>query len=927
MAKKHSWTILPFIIIASLVILILLFFTLRKSAPPAEPLKAIPVHASMIIQINDYESFIEKTTRNNTLWNTLTGLPELNRMSLQMKYLDSLMTKMPEIKQIMLNEPSFLSVHSAGRDRIGLLHVFQLPARVHEKKITELIMNLLVNSGTMENRKYEGITLHEVVLLKEAVLKNFVFAVYHNILLISNSAILMEDAIRQLMSDESVTLQQGFKDIYATSGKNVDANVFVNMQEFPKTASGFVRADYKAEVRALKNFAGWAEMDLNLLAGTLLMNGFVTPHDSAASFAAIFLDQAPQRLTADQVMPASVASFLTLSTSDFDKYLNDYQAFLREEGRLTGYSNMLQSINNTYDISFPDDFLEIMDNEITLAFNPENQAGKPPASFLLLRIKSKAQAEEKMNSLMAKFAAVEQKTVNSYVTDFKLDNELRFKIGYLPVRNLSAKIFGPLFSVVDHHYFVVIENYLVFSSSPESLKELIHNQVLNRTLLNNPSFREFKNTLSPRSNILFYANLSKSGDVFAPFLTEDIGRNWKKYLPVFQQAQIFGFQLYTDHHMLYANLLLRELSAVNSEAQTVWESKLDTVAAVKPVFVLNHQTNQNEVFVQDLRNNIYLINQVGRVLWKVQLPEPVNSEVFQIDYFRNGKLQLLFSSRNYLYLIDRNGNFVEKYPVKLRSPATCGLSVFDYDNNRDYRLFIACEDKGVYAYSKEGSLLSGWSFNKSESAVRLPVSHFRIGDKDFIVFGDGYKTYILDRKGNSRVSIDTYFPKSANNNYVLDLPRDGSGPSFVTTDTVGKVYMIALTGKVKTLSPGQPFTNRHFFDCRDLNGDGISEFIYLEGSKLIIYNHNFTELFSRTFESAVESRPVIYQFSATDRKLGIVSKSNNLIYLINNTGDIYAGFPLKGNTPFSIGQFGDSLSRFSLVVGSSDQFLYNYRVK
>ena len=82
----------------------------------------------------------------------------------------------------------------------------------------------------------------------------------------------------------------------------------------------------------------------------------------------------------------------------------------------------------------------------------------------------------------------------------------------------------------------------------------------------------------------------------------------------------------------------------------------------------------------------------------------INSEIFQVDYFRNGKLQLLFSTRNELYLIDRNGNFVEKYPVKLRSPATCGLSVFDYDNNRDYRLFIACEDKHIYAYTKEGNL-------------------------------------------------------------------------------------------------------------------------------------------------------------------------------------------------------------------------------
>ena len=123
-----------------------------------------------------------------------------------------------------------------------------------------------------------------------------------------------------------------------------------------------------------------------------------------------------------------------------------------------------------------------------------------------------------------------------------------------------------------------------------------------------------------------------------------------------------------------------------------------------------------------MKNNIYLINQVGRILWKLPLPELINSEIYQVDYFRNGKLQLLFSTRNNLYLIDRMGNFVDHYPIKLRSPATCGVSVFDYDNTRDYRLFIACEDKKVYAYTKEGALLKGWNFGQSESEVTQPVN-------------------------------------------------------------------------------------------------------------------------------------------------------------------------------------------------------------
>jgi hypothetical protein len=105
------------------------------------------------------------------------------------------------------------------------------------------------------------------------------------------------------------------------------------------------------------------------------------------------------------------------------------------------------------------------------------------------------------------------------------------------------------------------------------------------------------------------------------------------------------------------------------------------------------------------------------------------------------------------------------------------------------------------------------------------------------------------------------------------------------------------------------------------------EFIFLDKDRLSVYKQDGSQLFSYRFNEPIASRPLVYQFSSKDRKLGIVSTNENLIYLFNSNGELYSGFPLHGNTSFSIGNFGDTLSRFNLVVGSSDQYLYNYRVK
>jgi hypothetical protein len=479
---------------------------------------------------------------------------------------------------------------------------------------------------------------------------------------------------------------------------------------------------------------------------------------------------------------------------------------------------------------------------------------------------------------------------------------------------------------MDARYFTLAGSYLIFSDSPESLGKLLHNMVLNKTLVTNQAYMDFKASLTPKSNLYFYTNIGRANVVFSRFLSESLLKSWNENIEAFQKIQVFGFQIYSSNRMLYSNLFLKHFTDFKDQPHTVWESRLDTTIDIKPVFTLNHTTRQNEVFVQDQRNTIYLINQAGRVLWKVQLNEKITSEIFQVDFYKNGKLQLLFNTLNYIHLIDRNGNYVEKYPVKLRSPATNGLAVFDYDKNRDYRMFIAGSDRKIYAYTLEGSLVQGWSFSTTESQVWQPVNHFRIAGKDYLVFGDRLKTYVLDRRGNTRVHVTAYFPKSLFNNYLLKESGIIAENSIVTTDTTGMIHFLYFNGKHSTLGMGK-FSTSHFFDLKDMDGDGKKEYIFLDRNKLSVFKENKGLLYDFKFNRNIEHKPIYLHFTQQDRKLGIVSREENLVYLINNDGSIYTGFPLRGNSLFSIGYFGGNTSTFNLIVGSNDNFLYNYTVQ
>ena len=108
-------------------------------------------------------------------------------------------------------------------------------------------------------------------------------------------------------------------------------------------------------------------------------------------------------------------------------------------------------------------------------------------------------------------------------------------------------------------------------------------------------------------------------------------------------------------------------------------------------------------------------------MWKAAIREKITGDIFMIDYYRNGKLQLLFAGRDYLHLVDRNGNYVDKYPVKMRSPASNALAVFDYENKKDYRLFVAGDDRRIYVYDRSGTPVRGWNLFTTRGRVTDPV--------------------------------------------------------------------------------------------------------------------------------------------------------------------------------------------------------------
>jgi hypothetical protein len=463
-------------------------------------------------------------------------------------------------------------------------------------------------------------------------------------------------------------------------------------------------------------------------------------------------------------------------------------------------------------------------------------------------------------------------------------------------------------------------------ASYESLCDFLRSDIHDETLQNNKNFNDFISGLSRRSNLFLWTAPGRSMPFFQSVFKEGIYNELESQTESLKKIESAGFQEGVENGLIYNIARIKYNPVVWDKPKTVWRSHLDNPVNLKPQFVIDqNDRNTREIVVQDQGNNLYLINKEGLILWKLKLSGPILSEIFQITYFKNKKLQYLFNTKDAIYLVDREGNNVENYPIKLRAKATNGIAVFDYENNLDYRIFLACSDHKVYAYDKKGKIVTGWAPAKTEHDLINPIQYFRIKGRDYIVYFDKEKTYILDRQGKTRVSFKEEFTHSKNS-FMLEPSTGKNVPRIVTTNNNGTVYFLGFDGSVKKVSPGK-FSDQHYFLYNDLNNDNHPDFIYLDGDSLSVFDVNAKPVFSKKFKSPVEYALGIYTLPGKNNKIGVVIPDENRIYLYNNDGSLYEGFPIEGNSEFSIGFFNKESRRFNLITGTPDGFLNNYLVK
>lgn len=591
--------------------------------------------------------------------------------------------------------------------------------------------------------------------------------------------------------------------------------------------------------------------DTEIIQDDIYINGIVKSLDSSKKVIDIFKNTVPQENQMHQITPGNSDGYLSFTFDDF--------AVLHD--------NILNHNDND---SIPkNEELFNSATEIGVIYEGENRA------VVLNSIDAIATRDALLS---------EQNKIDSYRT---------IAIFEFSQSTIFSETFTPLLQNIDTSKYCVIDNFFVFAESMELLQNIIANYQNKTTFGQLYQFKALSEHLSNESSIMFAAK----PEFFASNLTTTNTSSLKPY-------GIYGVQLVydTDFAHIHSVLIKGKKRRAQHSISESFNININTELLTSPQFVTNHITKQKEIVVQDINNNLYLISNKGKILWKKQLKGAILGKVEQIDIYKNGRLQLVFATSNYLYVIDRKGRDVAPFPLKFNDEITQPLSVFDYDKNKKYRLMVI-QGSTILMYDARGKIVSGFTFKKANGTIISQPKHFRIGTKDYLVLKTKNKLYILDRTGKTRVS-----PKSQNtfSNESVFLHKN----KFTTTSSDGKLISIDNRGNVAAV-------NLNLTEDHNLETTSKTR---------VTFRDNKLGIKSKVLELDYGNytRPNIFYIN--DKiYVTITDLQAKKVYLYDSQGKLLPNFPVYGNSPIALDNI-DSDRNLEFVTKGDANTLILYQI-
>jgi len=671
-------------------------------------------------------------------------------------------------------------------------------------------------------------------------------------IMLGSSLNLMDETIENINNYE---IDPILNTLFETSNTDKSASIYINLGQSEWMDNYILNKDATIQ---FSGFADWVTFDIEPSQDYLQLNGISISQDSTKNLLALFKNTRPVVGSIGMKMPANTDALVSFSFDNYDVFAQNQKAYLEA-------AYIKDSVFSTVE-------------EIGIIF-----------------------IENKKAVVLGTYGA---ESITQFLEGKSSNNEVY--MGHETFELLSNEFlyeyFNPLLKEFKANYYTILENTFVFSEELEVLQGIIRDNNSGTTFDKSILYETSRSVLADESSIVFMANAQGMKAILKMHCTSEMLNDFNK---TEASNYIFAGQVVTDANFYHTNLVIQK-KYKEKESNTIsalFKVELDSDLATDPQFVTNHRTNKKEIVVQDVDNHLYLISTEGKILWKKQLEGKIQGKISQVDLYKNGRLQLAFTTGNEFLILDRNGKEVAPFKMSFPGGNLNELAVFDYEGKKDYR-FVITQGSKVFMYNSKGKTVKGFKLKDTDSPVIFAPKHLKIGNRDYLVFmlenGD---LKILNRVGNSRVKVAEKIDFSSNPTYLY---KD----NFIVTDKKGTLYSIDTKGNITK-------TKLNYSEDHGLAATSKT---------LVSNNENILSIKGKnvTLDLGVYTHPAI--FYVHDKiYISVTDIQSQKVYLFDSNAEPIQNFPVYGYSLIDLEDI-DNDRKIEFVCKDQENALVLYKI-
>jgi hypothetical protein len=409
-------------------------------------------------------------------------------------------------------------------------------------------------------------------------------------------------------------------------------------------------------VNSLSKSLAYTGASVNLEDDKLLeINGVTNINDSVSSYLKAMLQSGKGELQAQEVIPQRTAFYMSLSVADFSTFHGTFEQVMQTNPtEYAEYQRNVNKIEKFLKISLKENFIKWIGEEVAFVQTQPKGLGKNNEFTVVIKANDIKEAQKNLDFINRQ---IRRKTP----VKFKEVAYKNYHINFMSVKGFFKPILGKFFEKLDKPYFTIIDDYVVFSNHPQTLKSIIDDFDAGNTLAKSEAFTDFLGHFETASNVFVYVQTpvlhSNLKGFVSPETWADVVKN-KDYIVCFPQI---GFQLTENGELFNTRLLsLFQDPADKSAEEVILATTTQEVDSTKVT-----QEADDEMYIEDLNAEKYTENHVnGTLKLEVQMKDGFRNGVYK-EYYPNGELKIKGRYRsdqkdgNWKYY-DSTGHFIEK---------------------------------------------------------------------------------------------------------------------------------------------------------------------------------------------------------------------------------------------------------------------------